>query len=108
MKDPANITTQAEYDSETGRYIIHTKIGDREISTPFILSADEYNDMELRNSMMDYYRKKNAELYEQKDKDKFDIFDMKFALGPLEKVFGPGGVQLKTQGSVLVEMGEVE
>ena len=105
LKDPANITTQAEYDSETGCYIIHTKIGDREISTPFILAADEYNDMELRNSMMDYYRKKNAELYEQKDKDKFDIFDMKFALGPLEKVFGPGGVQLKTQGSVLVEMG---
>lgn len=105
LKDPSNITTQAEYDSETGCYIIHTKIGDREISTPFILSADEYNDLELRNSMMDYYRKKNAELYEQKDKDKFDIFDMKFALGPLEKVFGPGGVQLKTQGSVLVQMG---
>lgn len=105
LKDPSNITTTAEYDSETGCYVIRTKIGDREISTPFILSADEYNDMELRNSMMEYYRQKNAELYENKGKDKFNIFDMKFALGPLEKVFGPGGVQLKTQGSVQVQMG---
>ncbi len=105
LKDPENIKTEAIYDIETGCYIIRTKIGDREICTPFILSADDYNDVELRNSMMDYYRKKNAELYEKKGNDKFNIFDMKFALGPLEKVFGPGGVQLKTQGSVQVKMG---
>lgn len=55
--------------------------------------------------MMDYYRKRNSELFEQKDKTKFNVFDMKFGLGPLEKVFGPGGVQLKTQGSVQVKMG---
>ena len=30
---------------------------------------------------------------------------MNFALGPLEKIFGPGGVQLKTQGSVQVATG---
>ncbi len=105
LKDPSNITTEAVYDSETNCYIIHSKVGDLDISTPFILSADDYNDMEMRNSMMDYYRKKNSELYENKGKEKFNIFDMKFALGPLEKVFGPGGVQLKTQGSVTVQMG---
>ena len=44
-----------------------------------------------------------VQLYENKDKEKFNIFDMKFSLGPLEKVFGPGGVQLKTQGSVQVQ-----
>lgn len=30
---------------------------------------------------------------------------MNFALGPLEKIFGPGGVQLKTQGSVQISTG---
>lgn len=30
---------------------------------------------------------------------------MQFSLGPLEKVFGPGGVQLKTQGSIELNMG---
>ena len=30
---------------------------------------------------------------------------MNFALGPLEKIFGPGGVQLKTTGSIQLKMG---
>lgn len=105
LKDPSNITTEAVYDAATNTYTIHTKVGDREISTPMVLSADVYNNMEMRNSMMEYYRKRNAEQFEEKGKEKFNIFDMKFGLGPLEKVFGPGGVQLKTQGSVQVSLG---
>ncbi|MGM9840991.1 MAG: cell surface protein SprA [Candidatus Limisoma sp.] len=105
LRDPSNVKSEAEYDPTTGCYVVRTRIGDREIVTPFILSADEYNSKEIRESMMEYYRKKNSELYENKGKDKFNIFDMKFSLGPLEKVFGPGGVQLKTQGSVQVQMG---
>ena len=105
LRDPSNVKSEAVYDPTTGCYVVRTRIGEREIVTPFILSADEYNSKEIRESMMEYYRKKNSELYENKGKDKFNIFDMKFSLGPLEKVFGPGGVQLKTQGSVQVQMG---
>lgn len=105
LKDPSNIKTEVEYDYTTDTYVVRTKVGDREVATPFILSSEAYNNMEVRNSMMDYYRKRNSELFEQKDKTKFNVFDMKFGLGPLEKVFGPGGVQLKTQGSVQVKMG---
>ena len=105
LKDPSNIKTEAVYDYETDTYVIHTKVGDREITTPFILSSAAYNNMELRNSMIEYYRKRNSETFEGKSKNKFNILDMNFALGPLEKVFGPGGVKLKTQGSVKVTMG---
>lgn len=104
LKNPSNITTEAEYDYETGCYIIRTKLGDKEIATPFMLSSDEYNNLVLRQSMQEYYRQKNADLAQEK-KDPFNFLDMNFALGPLEKVFGPGGVQLKTQGSVQVTMG---
>ncbi|MEG0252944.1 MAG: cell surface protein SprA, partial [Muribaculaceae bacterium] len=84
---------------------IRTKVGDTEIATPFMLSADEYNNMTLRQSMINYYRQKNSELVLNKNKSEFNFLDMNFALGPLEKVFGPGGVQLKTQGSVQLNMG---
>ena len=104
LKTPSNITTEAEYDYETGCYIIRTKLGDKEIATPFMLSADEYNNLVLRQSMQEYYRQKNADLAQEK-KDPFNFLDMSFGLGPLEKVFGPGGVQLKTQGSVQLTMG---
>ena len=105
LKNPSNIVTEAEYDPATGCYIIHTKLGDKDIVTPFILSADEYNNIALRQSMQDYYRQKNAESAEEKAKNPFNFLDMQFGLGPLESIFGPGGVQLKTQGSVIVNMG---
>ena len=104
LKNPSNITTEAEYDYETGCYVVRTKLGDKEITTPFMLSADEYNNMVLMQSMQEYYRQKNSEEAQGK-KDDFNFLDMNFALGPLEKVFGPGGVQLKTTGSVQLNMG---
>ena len=105
LATPSNITTTAEYDPETGCYIVRTKLGDVDIATPFMLSASQYNNWQLRQSMQEYYRQRNAELVEKKEKEPFNIFDMNFALGPLEKIFGPGGVQLKTQGSVQISLG---
>lgn len=105
LKTPSNITTTAEYDYESGCYVIHTKVGDNDIVTPFMLSPAEYNDMALRESMIEYYRQKNAETAEAKKNNPFNFLDMQFGLGPLESIFGPGGVQLKTQGSVQINMG---
>lgn len=105
LATPSNIKTEAEYDPATGCYIIRTKIGDMDIATPFMLSASQYNNWQLKQSMQEYYRQRNSELVEKKEKEPFNIFDMNFALGPLEKIFGPGGVQLKTQGSVQLSLG---
>ena len=35
-------TTQVEYNPENGYYIIHTKIGDVDVATPYMLNHDEY------------------------------------------------------------------
>lgn len=105
LTTPKNITTEAEYDATTGAYVVRTKLGDKEITTPFMLSADEYNNIELRKSMQEYYHKRNSVTAEENKKDPFNFLDMQFGLGPLDKVFGPGGVQLKTQGSVKINMG---
>ncbi len=105
LTTPSNIKTEAEYDPATGCYIIRTKVGDMDIATPFMLSASQYNNWQLKQSMQEYYRQRNSELVEKKEKEPFNIFDMNFALGPLEKIFGPGGVQLKTQGSVQLSLG---
>ena len=105
LKDPSNITSMVEFDPETGCYVIHTRLGDNDIVTPYIMSSDEYSNMDFRRSMMEYYRKKNAESAQNQEKDPFNFLDMQFGLGPLDKVFGPGGVQLKTTGSVEIKMG---
>ncbi len=105
LDNPSNITTTAEYDPVTGMYIVRTRLGESDIVTPFFISADRYNEYLTRRDMQEYFRQRNTEAIEKKEKEPFNILDMNFALGPLEKIFGPGGVQLKTQGSIQISTG---
>ena len=105
LATPSNIRTEAEYDPATGCYVVRTRMGDFDIATPFMLSEAQYNNWQLRRSLQEYYREQNMALVENKEKQPFNILDMNFAIGPLEKIFGPGGVSLRTQGSVQISMG---
>ena len=93
-------------DSLTGNYRIGMKLGAGGfLNTPILMNPDEYQNWTLRKSMGAYYRQKNREAYESKGKSKFDFTDMNFDLGPAEKIFGPGGVSIKTQGSAELKVG---
>ena len=105
LSTPSNIVTSAEYDPATGCYVVRTRLGDTEIAPPFIITREQYNNWQLRRSMQRYYRERNLGLVTDGEKEPFNVLDMNFALGPLEKIFGPGGVSLKTQGSVQLKMG---
>lgn len=105
LRTPSNIKTEAVYDPGIGMFVIHTRLGDTDIATPFMLTPEEYANEMMRQDMFGYFKKRNSENYQKKDKQPFNIFDMNFALGPLEKVFGPGGVRLSTQGSLQISMG---
>ena len=56
------------------------------------------------SSRNDYWREKNREAMKNYE-DKFNLMDMKFSLGAADKVFGPGGVQIKTTGSAEIIFG---
>ena len=105
LSTPSNIKTSAEYDPALGCYIVRTRLGNIDIGTPFLLTPEQYNNWQFRLSMQRYYRERNMGLITEKEKQPFNILDMNFDIGPLEKIFGPGGVSLKTQGSVQVSMG---
>ena len=105
LSTPSNITTTADFDATTGNYIVRTYLGGMQIGTPFMLTAKQYENWQLRLAMQKFYKERNLGLITDKEKEPFNILDMNFALGPLEKIFGPGGVSLKTQGSVQVSMG---
>ena len=75
------------------------------LNAPLLMTPDEYQEWSIGESMRRYYRQKNAEAFENEGKNKFDFTDMKFDLGPAEKIFGPGGVQIKTQGSAELKLG---
>lgn len=38
LQDPENVTTTVEYQPETGTYVLRTRIGDLDVSTPYLLT----------------------------------------------------------------------
>ncbi len=111
LSNPSNVTTSVEYDPSLGCYVVSTKLGEKVISTPFLLTPAQYNAWQTRREMADYFQKRNSEHLTEEGADgkgsrqPFNVLDMSFALGPLEKIFGPGGLTLRTQGSVQIDMG---
>ncbi|GHU62896.1 hypothetical protein FACS1894123_04640 [Bacteroidia bacterium] len=108
LTTPAIFSDDFQYNPKTNRYELRSKIGDKDISTPLIFTREEYYEYSMKKSMDSYFRNKYSEEFQQKDstkKDALSLFDFKFDLGPAEKIFGPGGVKLTPQGSVLTKFG---
>ena len=105
LRNPENLTLTEEYDLETNTYRIGTRLGDQYLSVPILMTSEEYNKWSLNKSMQEYFRSKNETEYASAGKSRFDFTDMHFDLGPAEKIFGPGGVQIKTSGSAAIKIG---
>ena len=105
LKNPENIAQTTEYNDSTGLYYIGTKIGSSYLNTPILLTPDEYRKWTERQAMKQFFKTKNQEAVANKGKDKFSFSDMHFDLGPAEKIFGPGGVRIKTQGTAELKLG---
>lgn len=107
LKTPDNIVTDTTYNEKDSTYTITTRLGKGTIlGTPLLLGSDEYSLWHEKKQMQGFFRKKNDEAWaNSKKKDKFDFTDMHFDLGPAEKIFGPGGVRIKTQGNAEIKIG---
>lgn len=105
LRSPDNIKKTVEYDVRTGRYLIRTTIGEMELGTPISLTPEEYQEYSIQQSLNSYFRQKNAEAFAQGETQEFDLTDMQFNIGAAERIFGPGGVRVRTQGSAEISMG---
>lgn len=102
---PENIKQQVEYDDSSNMYIIGSKMGDSYLNTPVLMTPEEYRKWSEKRERELFFHRKDAENVANKGKEKFDFADMHFNLGPAEKIFGPGGVRIKTQGTAELKLG---
>ena len=105
LRRPDNIRQTVEYDDSANVYYVGSKIGDSYLNAPVLMSPDEYRKWSERRMMQEFFRKKNTVQVQQEDQNKFSFADMHFDLGPAEKIFGPGGVRIKTQGTAELKLG---
>ena len=102
---PDNIKQEVIYNDSLNRYYIGSKMGEGYLATPIVMTPDEYRRWSEKKELDRFFRSKNSEIAEEAGKDKFSFTDMHFDLGPAEKIFGPGGVRVKTQGTAELKFG---
>ena len=105
LRMPENIRQTVEYDDSANVYYVGSKIGDSYLNAPVLMTPDEYRQWVEKRALHDFFHQKNKENTENKGEDKFSFSDMHFDLGPAEKIFGPGGVRIKTQGTAELKLG---
>ena len=105
LRRPDNLQYQVIYNDTLDRYIIGNRMGSTWLSAPIMLTPKEYLAWTEAQQRNDYFRRQNDQIFQTKGKDKFDFSDMHFDLGPAEKIFGPGGIRVKTQGTAELKLG---
>ncbi len=102
---PDNIKQEVVYNDSLDRYYIGSKMGESYLSAPIVMTPMEYRKWSEKKEFDRFFRQKNDTLIKQGGKEKFSFTDMHFDLGPAEKIFGPGGVRIKTQGTAELRFG---
>ena len=102
---PDNMKMDVIYNDTLERYIFGQKIGGTWVDAPIMMTPEEYFKWRNRQEFYRYFKTKNEEVAASKGKERFDFTDMHFDLGPAEKIFGPGGVRIKTQGTAELKFG---
>ena len=105
LRTPDNIRQTVEYDDSANVYYVGMKLGDSYLNAPLLMTPEEYQKWVEQRALRQFFRKKNTENMANGGKDKFLFSDMHFDLGPAEKIFGGGGVRIKTQGTAELKFG---
>ena len=105
LETPGNIKTEFVYDPTLKQYLLVTTLNGKRLGTPIGYTAREYAALREQQERKAFFREKEREEREKEQNSGFNPFDFGFELGPAEKIFGPGGVKVRTQGSAEVSLG---
>ena len=105
LRMPDNIRETVEYDDQRNMYYVGQKLGNTYLTVPTPMTPKEYQKWVEAKALREFFRQKDSTSLQTGGKDKFSFSEMHFDLGPAEKIFGPGGVRIKTQGTAELKVG---
>ncbi|MFV8464505.1 cell surface protein SprA [Flavobacterium sp. LB1P62] len=109
LKDPQSVLSAYTYDPVTDRYIYTNSVDGFSINYPIILTPKEYENLVLKESMRDYFKKKvdaidgKKEGSEAAKKDLLPRYYVKSGL--FESIFGSNTIDVKPTGSIEMDLG---
>ena len=115
LKDPENAEYSAEYDPASGSVTIYRKIGNMNIRLPYSMSLEDYQNDEMRRSMMDYWMSKRKEsssldsngTTDSEGKPRNSLLNSRWEINNelFASIFGSNQVTMKMQGQASVSIG---
>lgn len=109
LKDPQSILSAYTYDPVTDRYIYTNSINGFSTNYPIILTPKEYENLMLKESMRDYFKKKvdaMEGLKEGSENAKRDLLPRYYVKsGLFETIFGSNTIDVKPTGSIEIDLG---
>lgn len=109
LENPPSILSAYKYDPITDRYIYTTSVDGFSINYPLVLTPKEYEDLVLKESRRDYFRKKMDAIDGKKNNSeaaKKDLLPRYYINSSLfESVFGSNTIDVKPTGSVEMDLG---
>jgi len=109
MGNPPSIIEAYTYDPVTDRYVYTNSVSGFNINYPIILTPKEYEQLVLRESMRDYFKKKSDAIDGKKvgsEEAKKDLLPRYYVnSGFFESIFGSNTIDVKPTGSVEIDLG---
>lgn len=109
LDDPPSILSAYKYDPITDRYVYTNSVDGFSINYPIILTPKEYEDLVLKESRRDYFRKKSDAIDGKKsgsEAAKKDLLPRYYINSSLfESIFGSNTIDVKPTGSVEMDLG---
>lgn len=109
LPTPTSIISKYEYDPILNRYIYTETLGSFNISTPLILTPEEYENLVLQEEMQRYFEEKLDALAGRKlgtEEARRNLLPKYYVDSDFfETIFGGGTIELIPQGSVAMDMG---
>lgn len=98
LNDPSDLQYDVEYDPIEQRYVIKEKLGGEEYRPADEKSFDDFWEERNAQAEKDYWKQK--QLDNSKGGDSKSILDgLRVPSKGIDKLFGPGGIEIKPQGS---------
>jgi len=109
IEDPPSILSAYRYDPITDRYIYTSSVDGFSINYPIVLTPKEYEDLVLKESRRDYFKKKSDAIDGKKagsEANKKNLLPRYYINSSLfESVFGSNTIDVKPTGSVEMDLG---
>ena len=109
MNNPPSIIEAYTYDPVTDRYVYTNSVDGFNINYPIILTPKEYEELVLRESMRNYFKKKSDAIDGKKEgseEAKKDLLPRYYInSGFFESLFGSNTIDVKPTGSVEIDLG---